>query len=589
MAGAFVRHRGLIAFAAGGAMAEATLLSFVAPSARPLAPQVTALPPLAAYHDLRWLFAFNQPWLGFTGALVLLVVARSAVDAVLVMLAWPRETEPGIPRPRFLPSLLSCAVLTVLVGLVMSPVVTLMFGVALLPFSWPYLAAVPILLGTAVALSQGGVGQSWWRRLPPARIAAWVIATFGVLSLASALMTHLDTPGIVAVAGLAGIVDARAWYGLTAAAARGVVERPPHPWQWRAALWRIRRALRSRTNWVPVAPLAAVMVLVLVVGLARLAFTGTVRFASGTGDVVAGAVTGNGDDDARAAAVSGVGALSAASAPAGPSGPAGQLRGAVLVVAGFGSTCCHEREHPARRRTKPARAPVLLPGPERRRAADPVRPGRGEHVHPGARRPDGRAGGQAVPAGPHAGGHRGGERGHPRPVRDAGPASARADRVGGAAQSHRRARPGRVRGRHRARRRADHAERPGRRHVTVRPLGGAGADRVGERGRRQLLRHRQPRYRQALAGGHPARQRGHAARLLLAARTWSSSTPSTAACSATARCSRWSRPSWPAARSQTAIWPTWSASPSGTCAARLSSSRLLPPPGGCRTCTRPVQ
>jgi hypothetical protein len=102
-------------------MAEATLLSFLAPSARALAPQVTALPPLAAFHDLRWLFAFNQPWLGFTGALVLLVAARSAVDAVLVMLAWPRVTEAGIPRPRFLPSLVSCAVLTVLTGLVMSP------------------------------------------------------------------------------------------------------------------------------------------------------------------------------------------------------------------------------------------------------------------------------------------------------------------------------------------------------------------------------------------------------------------------------------------------------------------------------------
>ena len=342
MAGAFVRHRGLIAFAAGGAMAEALLLSFVAPSARPLAPQVTALPPLAAYHDLRWLFAFNQPWLGFTGSLVLLVLARSAVDAVLVMLAWPRETEPGIPRPRFLPSLLSCAVLTVLVGLVMSPVVTLMFGVALLPFSWPYLAAVPILLGTAVALSQGGVGQAWWRRLPPARTAAWVIATFGVLSLASALMTHLDTPGIVAVAGLAGIIDARAWYGLTAAAARGVAARPPHSWQWRVALWRIRRALRHRTNWVPVAPLAAVMVLALVVGMARLAFTGTVRFASGTSDVVAGAVTGDSGDDGQLAAARAVRGTSAASAPGvATSGPAAKVSGAVLVVAGFGSTCCH--------------------------------------------------------------------------------------------------------------------------------------------------------------------------------------------------------------------------------------------------------
>ena len=100
MDGGFVWHRGLIAFAAGGAMAEAVLLSFLAPSARPLAPQVTALPPLAAYHDLRWLFAFNQPWLGFTGVLLLLIVARSAADAAMVTLAWPRGDEHSLPRPR---------------------------------------------------------------------------------------------------------------------------------------------------------------------------------------------------------------------------------------------------------------------------------------------------------------------------------------------------------------------------------------------------------------------------------------------------------------------------------------------------------
>jgi hypothetical protein len=329
---AFVRHRGLIAFAAGGAMAETTLLSFLAPSARALGPQVTALPPLAAYHDLRWLFAFNQSWLGFTGVLVLLILARSAVDAVMVMLAWPHD--PARPRPRFLGSLVSCAVLTVLVGLVMSPVVTLMFGVALLPFSWPYLAAVPILVGTAIALSQGGVGQFWWRRLPPARTAGWVVVTFGTLSLASALMTRLDTPGIVAVAGLAGIVDARAWYGLTAAAARGqggrvaahergvLGGRPP----W-LTLWRLRLALRHRTSWVPVAPLAAVLVLVLVVGAARLAFTGTVNFDPQTSAVIAGAA-----------------AVKAAATPApakAVSTPEARSRGAVLVVGGFGSSCCH--------------------------------------------------------------------------------------------------------------------------------------------------------------------------------------------------------------------------------------------------------
>ena len=97
MAGVFFRHRGLIAFSAGGAMAEAIVLSYLAPAARPLAPQVTALPPLAAYHDLRWLFVFNQSWLDFTTVLVVLVVVRATVDAVLIQLAWPRRSDPTAP------------------------------------------------------------------------------------------------------------------------------------------------------------------------------------------------------------------------------------------------------------------------------------------------------------------------------------------------------------------------------------------------------------------------------------------------------------------------------------------------------------
>jgi hypothetical protein len=338
VAGAFFRHRGLIAFAAGGAMAETLALSFLAPGARPLAPQVTALPPLAVYHDLRWLFAFNQSWLGFTGVLVLLVVARSAVDAILIRLAWPHGSArdvPAVPRPRFLASMVSCVVLTVLLGLVMSPVVTLMFGVALVPFSWPYLGALPILLGTAVALSQGGVGQAWWRRLPPLGTAAWVIASFLVLSLAAVLMVHLDAAGMVAVAGLAGVVNARAWYGLTTAAVTRSVERPPHPWYWRAALQRIRWALRDRTSWVPLAPLAAVMVLALAVGLTRLAFTGTVRFAGGTGDSAAASLI----TSTESGGLPGLGNVT----PRASSGGAGTgPHGALLVVGGFGSSCCHQ-------------------------------------------------------------------------------------------------------------------------------------------------------------------------------------------------------------------------------------------------------
>ena len=328
LAGGFFRHRGLIAFCAGGAIAETGLLSFLAPAARPLAPQVTALPPLAAYHDLRWLFAFNQSWLGFTGVLVLLLLARAAVDVVLLLLAWPRGPSVTVTRPRFLTSFMSCAVLTVLVWLVMSPVVTLMFGVALVPFSWPFLAAVPIMLGTTVVLSHGGVGQAWWRRLPPGSTVAWLLVMFLVLSAASVAMAHLDTAGALAVAGLTGVVNARAWYGLTAAAVRRAAEQPPRAWQWRIALWRIRQALRDRTNWLPVTPIAAVMVIALVVGLTRMAFTGTVQFSTAAGDVAAGAVTQSGGGTAGA--------------PTGPERRVGPVRGAVLVVQGFGSTCCSD-------------------------------------------------------------------------------------------------------------------------------------------------------------------------------------------------------------------------------------------------------
>ncbi|HTS98335.1 MAG TPA: hypothetical protein VMI33_17140, partial [Streptosporangiaceae bacterium] len=56
----FLRHRGLIALAVGGAVGQACLLTVLAPAARPLAPQVTAIPPLAVFHDLRWLFGYNR-------------------------------------------------------------------------------------------------------------------------------------------------------------------------------------------------------------------------------------------------------------------------------------------------------------------------------------------------------------------------------------------------------------------------------------------------------------------------------------------------------------------------------------------------
>ncbi|MBO0821540.1 MAG: hypothetical protein J2P26_11905, partial [Nocardiopsaceae bacterium] len=94
--GGFLRHRTLILAAAGGAAAEAGLLTLVAPSARSVAPQVTALPVLAAYHDLRWLFADGHSWLSFTGTVLAVLAARAGLDTLLLRLAWPD----GPPKPR---------------------------------------------------------------------------------------------------------------------------------------------------------------------------------------------------------------------------------------------------------------------------------------------------------------------------------------------------------------------------------------------------------------------------------------------------------------------------------------------------------
>jgi len=102
---AFLRHSGLILTAAGGAVVEGGLLTLVAPNARSVAPQVTAIPSLAAYHDLRWLFTDTQSWLWFAALVAGALVARAALDVALIRLAWPR----GIPAPRARSSFASCA------------------------------------------------------------------------------------------------------------------------------------------------------------------------------------------------------------------------------------------------------------------------------------------------------------------------------------------------------------------------------------------------------------------------------------------------------------------------------------------------
>jgi hypothetical protein len=300
----FWLHRGLIAFSAACTMAEAAVLTALAPAAKSLAPQITAVPPLAVYHDLRWLFGYNRSWLGFAAGAVILLLGRSALNTILVRLSWPRDVRAPRPALTFAVS----TAFTLVAGILMIPVATLVFGVAVLPFSWPFLAAVPVLLALALPLSHGGVSPTWWRRLPPPRAAGWVAVCFFEYSLLAVAIARLPAAWIVVVAALAGVVNARAWYGLTAAVVRPSRTRG-HP----------------LIAWIPIAPLAALSIIALAIGATRMLF-----------DMAAGSPrTG------LAAASAGIAA--AASQAGALTGPLKEhiRRPPVLVIAGFGSTCCH--------------------------------------------------------------------------------------------------------------------------------------------------------------------------------------------------------------------------------------------------------
>jgi hypothetical protein len=122
------------------------------------------------------------------------------------------------------------------------------------------------------------------------------------------MLPGLAPAGVVAVAGLAGVVNARAWYGLAAAIAR-------------PARTRHHRLIA----WVPIAPVTAVAVFAVAIGTARLVF-----------DAAAGAPR------AGIAAVSAGFAAAAGSLESTVTTPAPHGHKApVLVIAGFGSSCCH--------------------------------------------------------------------------------------------------------------------------------------------------------------------------------------------------------------------------------------------------------
>src|SRR6201996_4045296 len=323
----FLGRRRLIAVAVAMPMVEAAVVDPTVPGARSLSPEVTALAPLAVYHDLRWLFGLGGTWPRFVLTLLAVVAARSALDAVLAWLAWPR----ALARPRAGLLFGSSAALTTCLVLLLSPLVALAFGVALLPFSWPFLGVLPVLVLYGLLLSHGSAASWWWRTLPPLRAAAWLVAEFLALSAAALLINRVPAGWALPVAGLTGLVNARAWYGVTtsltspltrslspAPGPQAAALSPPAALSPAAAALSRPRRRSGVTRRLPVAPLAVVLAIALVLGVARAGFA------------VASASHHHGHGSAGTSA--GEKPASVRPDAAGPP--------PVLEIRGFGSTCC---------------------------------------------------------------------------------------------------------------------------------------------------------------------------------------------------------------------------------------------------------
>ncbi|MEV2241161.1 hypothetical protein [Micromonospora sp. NPDC049891] len=227
----------LLALATVPAVAESALLVGVGlQSARPLAPQVTAVWPYDSYHDLRWLLVYHDSWSTFLLGLLAVVALRGVLSAGLTALAWPAE----VPRPSWRWLVRRNVEVAALAAVIISPWAALSVAFSVVSLSWYLLASLLPMLLVAPFLQRAGVAQHWWRGLPSAALLGWSSLNFVVLTLTAALIAATPGWADIILAGLAGAVNGLLWRQTVRAA-----------------------TLPVRIRWarVPVAPLVIVLVI----------------------------------------------------------------------------------------------------------------------------------------------------------------------------------------------------------------------------------------------------------------------------------------------------------------------------------------
>ena len=234
---------------AGLNVAESALVLGIDKSDAPsLATQASAIAPFGAFHDLRWVSVYQDSWLTFALELVAMLLIRGFITAVCVRWAWPATS----PSPSLVTGFGQGILATAVSAFFVAPCVALLFGLAVVPISWLFIAAVPLVLLVALVVHPIAVSGSWWRRALAPRALWWVFVSFAVLDLAAIATDASPGPVRILVAAASGVFNAWAWIGLVSA----VVDRRP------------------ARHVVPMVPVALAVLAGIVIGGALLGFNG---------------------------------------------------------------------------------------------------------------------------------------------------------------------------------------------------------------------------------------------------------------------------------------------------------------------------
>ena len=192
-------------------LGEWALVSAFEPTAKAtFAPQVAAVAPFGVFHDLRWIAVGHNSWPTLGLELATMLLGRGVLGAVSIGLVWPEGRRRPSWSRLFLRGVASSAAAAVL----LIPSASLLFGLAVVPVSWIFLAAVPLAVLVALIISPVALAPRWWRQTVPLRAVGWEIGTFLVLSGAGAVMASVPWWAGSLVALASGVFDAWSWRGV---------------------------------------------------------------------------------------------------------------------------------------------------------------------------------------------------------------------------------------------------------------------------------------------------------------------------------------------------------------------------------------